>query len=69
MTEKPVLKFREINDGIEEGRLLVMAVAVITSTPGYTNKTPDAVLARLVHLEGKVYGTKSVKGMQPNEKA
>lgn len=34
----------EINTTTEEGRLLLAALSIITTAPGWTNKTPDEVL-------------------------
>jgi hypothetical protein len=48
------MKLNEINIGIYEGRLLTMAIAIITGDYE-TNKTPDEVLKKIIKLEKKVY--------------
>lgn len=35
----------DIDTSIEEGRLLLAALAILTTSEGYTNKSPDEVLA------------------------
>lgn len=45
----------EINDTTVEGKLLMAALAKLTCTPGYTDKTPDEVLAMIGSDANKMY--------------
>lgn len=46
---------RDINTTTKEGQLLLMAIGRISSLPGYTDKTPDEILAEIKKVTEEVY--------------
>jgi hypothetical protein len=50
---QPKKKIKEINDintNTEEGKLFLMALSIITTTKGYSDKTPDEVIKELYEM-------------------
>lgn len=43
-----------INTEIEEGRLLIAALAILTTTT-FTDKTPNEVLVKIISLSEQIY--------------
>ncbi len=52
------MTINDINTKTHEGRLLMAALATIT-TEGQSDKTPDEALERLVWMAGEMYPTPS----------
>lgn len=48
-------EIHQINAVFPEGRLLMAALSMITTTPGYTDKTPEQVIDLLNDLAGKMF--------------
>jgi len=53
LAEEIIMKFEQINTDIEEGKLLIAALAKIT-TEFQTDKTPKEVLKQLIKLKDKM---------------
>lgn len=50
-----IKSINEIDQSTTEGRLLLMALSVITSSSGWTDKTPDQALSHCIKLADEVY--------------
>lgn len=44
-----------INNMTWEGRYLMGAIAILTTTPGFTHKTPDQVLERIDEIQAEIF--------------
>jgi hypothetical protein len=54
-----VRKIKDINDintNTEEGKLLTIALTIITTTQGYSDKTPDQVINELYEMHEVIHG-------------
>lgn len=56
----------DINTEVLEGKLLLAAIAIITTVPGFTNKTPDEVLAQVVITSNHMYPEPKQISMEPD---
>jgi len=55
---QPKKKIKEINDintNTEEGKLFLMALSIITTTKGYSDKTPDEVIKELYEMHEVIH--------------
>jgi hypothetical protein len=55
---QPKKKIKEINDintNTEEGKLFLMALSLITTTKGYSDKTPDEVIKELYEMHEVIH--------------
>ena len=53
---KKIKEISDINTNTEEGKLLLMALSVITTTFEYSDKTPDQVINELYKMNEVVHG-------------
>lgn len=56
------MNLNQINSNLPEGKLLLAALAIITTTKPYTNKTPNDVLLKIEKLSKKMFGEKYRRG-------
>jgi hypothetical protein len=50
------LRLIDIDTETQEGRLLVTALAFLSTNPGFASKTPDNILAKLDGISREIYG-------------
>jgi hypothetical protein len=53
---KKIKEISNINTNTEEGKLLLMALSVITTTFEYSDKTPDQVINELYEMHEVIHG-------------
>ena len=53
---KKIKEISDINTNTEEGKLLLMALSIITTTKGYSDKTPYEVINELYEMHEVIHG-------------
>jgi len=54
--ENKIKDINDINTNTEEGKLLTIALTIITTTQGYSDKTPDQVINELYEMHEVING-------------
>jgi hypothetical protein len=54
--KKKIKDINDINTNTEEGKLLTIALTIITTTQGYSDKTPDQVINELYEMHEVING-------------
>ncbi|MGD8779091.1 MAG: hypothetical protein PVH88_09060 [Ignavibacteria bacterium] len=54
--KKKIKDINDINTNTEEGKLLTIALTIITTTQGYSDKTPDQVINELYEMHEVIHG-------------
>ncbi len=53
--KKKIKEIKDINTNTEEGKLFLMALSLITTTKGYSDKTPDEVIKELYEMHEVIH--------------
>jgi hypothetical protein len=53
--KKKIKEIKDINTNTEEGKLFLMALSIITTTKGYSDKTPDEVIKELYKMHEVIH--------------